>query len=82
MRVLAVAKGASPAFCGVAGRFPPRVMEECTQSTEVIHVQMLPLAAQRSDLGSFSIGLPNVIPELRFGRSPSLPQIVFPDRRR
>jgi hypothetical protein len=41
VRLLAVAECASPTFCRVVGRFPPRVVEECAQSTEMIHVEML-----------------------------------------
>ena len=80
MRVLAVAEGAPAAFGSIVGGFPPWVVQECTQPAEMVHVQMLLLPAQRSELSCFGISLPDLVSPLGFIRSPSLPQVVFPDR--
>ena len=66
-------------FSSIVGGFPRWVVQECTQPTEMVYVQMLLLPAQRSDLRCLSVGPLDLIPELRFSWSSPLPQVVFPD---
>ena len=79
MRVLAVAKGARAAFRSIVGGFPRGVVEEHTQPTEMVQIEMLLLSAQRSDLCCLSISPPDLVALLRFSWSSPLSTVVLLD---
>ena len=79
VRVLAMTKGAPSTFRSVVGRFPSWVVEERTESAEMVHVQMSLLATERRDLGCLTISLPGRVAPLRFIWTSASSLIVFPD---
>ena len=81
MWVLAVAKDAPTAFSGVVGWFPGRIPKEGAEADEVIGIQVLLLAPQRSELRRCCIRTPDLVAPLRFLGRPSVAQVVCPDRK-
>jgi hypothetical protein len=77
--MLAMAERAPAPFSRIVGRFPRWIVQECTQPTEMLHVQMVLLPAQWRDFGCLSIGPPDLVAPLGFLRGLSVTQLVLPD---
>jgi hypothetical protein len=79
VRLLAVADCSTTTFRGVVGGFPGSVVQEGTEPTEMVVVQVLLLSTQWGQRTRLGVRLPGAIVLFGFLSSPPLPQVVLPD---
>ena len=79
MWVLSMSERTPPSLSSIVGGFPRRVVQERTQPTEVVLVQVLLLAPQRSDGGCLGVSLPDFVAALGFLWDLSVPAVIVPD---
>ena len=77
--MLAVAEGTPAAFGSVVGAFPCWVLQESTQASEMLDIQVLLLSAQRRQRARVGICLPGAVTLFGFSWSSPLSGVVLPN---